>query len=414
MRNPILRFKLNKESFPDWKIVRLGDVTYIKTRIGWQRLTKSEYLTSGDYYLVTGTDISRNNRVDYKKCLYVTKERYDKDSNIQLQNNDIIITKDGTIGKVALIENLDKPATLNSHLFLLRDKSGLLDNKYFFYSFFTPRFKKFIERQKTGSTLTGLPQKTLVEFEIPYPSLEEQQKIADFFSTLDQKIELNERKREVLEKIKKSLMQKIFSQEIRFKSKNGNNFGDWKKLKIDDVATIQGGGTPSTQIAEYWNGEIQWMTPTEINSKYVHNSLRTITKLGLANSSAKLLPKGSILLTTRATIGACSINNFDGDVCTNQGFQSLICKNNIISEFLYYSINHPAFQKEMKKIASGSTFLEVSPSNLKKITLQIPSIEEQKRISDFFSIFDKKINLIKLKINALKQIKQGLMQQMFV
>lgn len=414
MRNPILRFKLNKESFPDWKIVRLGDVTYIKTRIGWQRLTKSEYLTSGDYYLVTGTDISRNNRVDYKKCLYVTKERYDKDSNIQLQNNDIIITKDGTIGKVALIENLDKPATLNSHLFLLRDKSGLLDNKYFFYSFFTPRFKKFIERQKTGSTLTGLPQKTLVEFEIPYPSLEEQQKIADFFSTLDQKIELNERKREVLEKIKKSLMQKIFSQEIRFKSKNGNNFGDWKKLKIDDVATIQGGGTPSTQIAEYWNGEIQWMTPTEINSKYVHNSLRTITKLGLANSSAKLLPKGSILLTTRATIGACSINNFDGDVCTNQGFQSLICKNNIISEFLYYSINRPAFQKEMKKIASGSTFLEVSPSNLKKITLQIPSIEEQKRISDFFSIFDKKINLIKLKINALKQIKQGLMQQMFV
>ena len=414
MRNPILRFKLNKESFPDWKIVRLGDVTYIKTRIGWQRLTKSEYLTSGDYYLVTGTDISRNNRVDYKKCLYVTKERYDKDSNIQLQNNDIIITKDGTIGKVALIENLDKPATLNSHLFLLRDKSGLLDNKYFFYSFFTPRFKKFIERQKTGSTLTGLPQKTLVEFEIPYPSLEEQQKIADFFSTLDQKIELNERKREVLEKIKKSLMQKIFSQEIRFKSKNGNNFGDWKKLKIDDVATIQGGGTPSTQIAEYWNGEIQWMTPTEINSKYVHNSLRTITKLGLANSSAKLLPKGSILLTTRATIGACSINNFDGDVCTNQGFQSLICKNNIISEFLYYSINRPEFQKEMKKIASGSTFLEVSPSNLKKITLQIPSIEEQKRISDFFSIFDKKINLIKLKINALKQIKQGLMQQMFV
>ena len=288
------------------------------------------------------------------------------------------------------------------------------ENGLFISYLFNSTMKYEFAKRVEGGNVSNLYYDALNDITIHIPCSEEQQKIASFFSTLDQKIELNERKLEALEKLKKGLMQKIFSQEIRFKSKNGNNFGDWKKLKIDDVATIQGGGTPSTQIAEYWNGEIQWMTPTEINSKYVHNSLRTITKLGLANSSAKLLPKGSILLTTRATIGACSINNFDGDVCTNQGFQSLICKNNIISEFLYYSINHPAFQKEMKKIASGSTFLEVSPSNLKKITLQIPSIEEQKRISDFFSIFDKKINLIKLKINALKQIKQGLMQQMFV
>lgn len=276
------------------------------------------------------------------------------------------------------------------------------------------RFFNHVAQGYKGSKMPRGDKHQIMGFKIQCPCIEEQQKIAAFFSTLDEKISLSERKLEALEKLKKGLMQKIFSQAIRFKSKDGHDFEDWKILKIDDVALIRGGGTPSTKNEDYWNGNIQWMTPTEINSKYVHSSLRTITKLGLDNSSAKLLPKGAILLTTRATIGACSINNFDGDVCTNQGFQSLICNQNIIPEFLYYSITNPAFQKEMQKNASGSTFLEISSNNLKKLTLQVPSIEEQECISIFFSTFDQKIDLIKAKICALKKLKQGFMQQMFV
>ena len=177
-----------------WEQRKLGERIYIKSRVGWQALTKNEYMTTGDYYLITGTDIDPNHTVDLSRSYYVSKERYEMDTNIQLKNGDIIITKDGTIGKVAMISGLDKPATLNSHLFVLRDESGELDNNFFLQLLCSHIFEQFVESVKTGSTLTGLPQKTIVEFKFLYPSLEEQQKIGAYFSQLDNLITLHQRK----------------------------------------------------------------------------------------------------------------------------------------------------------------------------------------------------------------------------
>lgn len=147
---PSIRFR----GFDDaWEQRKLGDQMYIKARIGWQALTKNEYMESGDYYLVTGTDIDESSHtVDLLRCHYVTKERYDADNKIQLKEGDIIVTKDGTIGKVAMITGLDKPATLNSHLFVLRDLSGKLDNYYLLTILTSPIFEKFVVGTKTGST----------------------------------------------------------------------------------------------------------------------------------------------------------------------------------------------------------------------------------------------------------------------
>lgn len=200
---------------------------------------------------------------------------------------------------------------------------------------------------------------------------------------------------------------------MRFKRDNGTVFPDWNSSEIGNVADTCSGGTPSTSVSEYWDGPIQWLTPTEINSKYVHNSKRTITSAGIANSSAKLLPIGALLLTTRATIGACSINNFDGDVSTNQGFQSLICKSSLFNEYAYYAITRDKFQKELIKHSSGSTFLEISPKNLKKLPIPIPCLEEQQKIAFFFSTLDQKIELNERKLEALEKLKKGLMQKIF-
>ena len=101
--------------------IRFKDVLYIKGRIGWQALKKNEYLPSGDYYLITGVDIKDNHLIDFSNCYYVSKERYEMDEKIQVHDGDIIVTKDGTIGKIGYIDKLDKPATLNSHLFLIRN-----------------------------------------------------------------------------------------------------------------------------------------------------------------------------------------------------------------------------------------------------------------------------------------------------
>lgn len=167
---------------------------YIKSRIGWQALTKKEYLETGDYYLITGTDIDEDKHiVDFNCCYYVSKERYEMDDKIQVYEGDIIVTKDGTIGKVAMVTGLDKPATLNSHLFVLRDLSGKLYNRFLLQVLVSHIFGDFVESTKTGSTLTGLPQKTFVEFRFLMPEMVEQMKIAQYLDNLDNLITLHQR-----------------------------------------------------------------------------------------------------------------------------------------------------------------------------------------------------------------------------
>ncbi|HOG42430.1 MAG TPA: restriction endonuclease subunit S, partial [Bacteroidales bacterium] len=140
---------------------------------------------------------------------------------------------------------------------------------------------------------------------------------------------------------------------------------EWERCHLSDIADIIGGGTPNTSVSEYWGGNIQWFTPSEIGKeKYVSLSERTISDIGLKNSSAKILPQGAVLLSTRATIGECSITL--NECTTNQGFQSLVAKiNKVTSEFLYYLVS--TIKKEMLRRSCGSTFLEISSSELKKI-----------------------------------------------
>ena len=205
---PEIRFK----GFTDpWEQRKLGDQMFIKSRIGWQALTKKEYLETGDYYLITGTDIDEDKHiVDFNCCYYVSKERYEMDDKIQVYEGDIIVTKDGTIGKVAMVTGLDKPATLNSHLFVLRDLSGKLYNRFLLQVLVSHIFGDFVESTKTGSTLTGLPQKTFVEFRFLMPEMDEQMKIAQYLDNLDNLITLHQRELEKLQNIKKSMLEKMF------------------------------------------------------------------------------------------------------------------------------------------------------------------------------------------------------------
>ena len=173
---------------------------------------------------------------------------------------------------------------------------------------------------------------------------------------------------------------------MRFSKYNDN----WISTRISEVANVVGGGTPDTSISSYWNGDIQWFTPTEVgHTKYVSFSSRTISKLGLKKSSAKILPKGTILLSSRATVGECSIA--ENECTTNQGFQSLIPKKNVNNEFLYYLAQTQ--KRHFIKYASGSTFLEISNSEIKKTKCAVPSIEEQTEIATFLSAIDRKIEV---------------------
>ncbi|WRC15049.1 restriction endonuclease subunit S [Helicobacter pylori] len=180
---------------------------------------------------------------------------------------------------------------------------------------------------------------------------------------------------------------------------------NWQRVRLGDIAEIIGGGTPSTQVTSFWNGSINWFTPTEIGiTKYVYKSQRTITPLGLKKSSAKLLPIGTILLTSRASIGDCAILKVVAT--TNQGFQSLIPLEKINNEFLYYLIL--TLKNKLLKLASGSTFLEVSPNKIKNLLIPLPPLNEQIAIANILSDVDHYLYSLDALILKKESVKKAL------
>lgn len=182
---------------------------------------------------------------------------------------------------------------------------------------------------------------------------------------------------------------------------------DWDVKELGEVANITGGGTPKTNITQYWSDDINWFTPSEIgDSKYVSESIRKISFEGLKNSSAKLLPKGTILVTTRASIGDTAI--LLNEACTNQGFQSLIVNKENSIEFIYYLME--TLRPQLLQNASGSTFLEISPNKVKSLQIPLPPLEEQKAIASALSDADAWIDSLEQLIAKKRGIKQGATQ----
>ena len=194
---------------------------------------------------------------------------------------------------------------------------------------------------------------------------------------------------------------------IRFPGFNG----DWEQRKLSDVADICGGGTPSSSVPEYWDGDIDWYAPAEIGEQiYLEGSQRKITKLGLEKSSAKMLPVGTVLFTSRAGIGNTAILRKNG--CTNQGFQSIIPHEGQLDSYFIFS-RTPELKKYGETMGAGSTFVEVSGKQMANMDIFIPAMDEQKKIGGFFEQLDNLITLHQRKYDDLKQLKKSMLQKIF-
>ena len=189
----------------------IGDVCTIKARIGWQGLSKKEYLLSGEYRLITGVDFN-NGRINFENCYYVNKERYEQDDNIKIKMGDVLVTKDGTIGKVAIVDKLDIPATLNSGVFVLRNKDSTLNNVFLVYSLLSEDFKRFIENIKIGATVPHLNQSSFVKHKIKLPPLYLQEEFSQFVEKTNKLKFEAEKSLKEMENLYESLMQKFFKQ----------------------------------------------------------------------------------------------------------------------------------------------------------------------------------------------------------
>ena len=259
--------------------------------------------------------------------------------------------------------------------------------------------------------LLNIPVMDFFRIKIKIPkSKEEQTQIGNFFKQLDDTIALHQRELEKFKILKTSYLENIFLDKVSlFTAKNTIT---WEQRKLGDVVEIIGGGTPDTNNTAYWNGNIDWYSPTEIGNKpYVSGSLKKISVLGLQKSSAKILPANkTILFTSRAGIGDMAILTKQGT--TNQGFQSFILKNDVDIYFLY-SMGFKIKDFALKN-ASGSTFLEISKSQLSQMKLYLPSLKEQTQIGNFFKQLDDTIALHQKELAKYQQIKTACLEKMFV
>ncbi len=272
-------------------------------------------------------------------------------------------------------------------------------NGYYFYLYFSNNFLNRIMQMTAKSSVDSVRMDMIADMQIPIPPTKaEQTAIATALSDADALISSLEKLIAKKRMIKQGAMQQLLQ------PKEG-----WEVKKLGDVCEVVGGGTPSSFIPNYWNGTINWFTPTEIgDSKYMFQSTRKITKEGFLNCSGKMLPIGTILLTTRAGIGNLSILMSEG--CTNQGFQSLIAKEGYHNEYLYYLMQ--TLKNVLIQNASGSTFLEISPNKIKQIEISIPSLEEQTRIATILSDMDAEIAALEAKLEKYKKVKLGMMQNL--
>lgn len=198
----------------EWKIISISKHASLKARIGWQALTTKEYLETGSYYLVTGTDFI-NGRVNWSSCYFIDEWRYSQDRNIQLQTKDVLLTKDGTIGKVGYVENLKGPATLNSGVFVIRPINGSFDPLYLFYVLSSRIFDDFLNKISAGSTITHLYQKDFTNFQFKAPDLKEQREISKILFGLDSEIETLEARLAKTRDIKQGMMQELLTGKTR-------------------------------------------------------------------------------------------------------------------------------------------------------------------------------------------------------
>ena len=338
----------------------LDNIALIKARIGWQGLTKDEYLDSGDYYLVTGVDF-KNGLVDWDNCHYVTKDRYDQDINIQIKNDDVLVTKDGTLGKVAFVQGLTKPATLNSGVFVIRSLDENICNKFLYHYLKSPYLMKFANSKLTGGTIKHLNQSVITQLPIPVPPLEVQNEIVrilDKFTSLEAELEAElEARRKQYEYYRDSLL----------------TFGDdveWKTL--GEIATINRGVRVTRDMLSS-KGEI----PVYQNA---------LAPLGYFDKSNRNKDTTFVISAGAAgQIGYSGIDFWAADDCFT--FDET---KNVISKYIFYYLQTK--QNFIDSRVRRGSIPRISRDVFAKMSIPIPPIKEQQRIVSILDRFESLCN----------------------
>ncbi|WP_237160015.1 restriction endonuclease subunit S, partial [Serratia marcescens] len=322
----------------------------------------------------------------------VTEEEYRSlMDHCVVEQGDLVMSRNQSVGVVSYVDS-KKPFVLGQDTVLI--KAIHADWRFIYYTLQSDLVQRQIAKSAGGSTLSRINLSDIRALNIKTPAICEQDKISQILTAWDKAISVTESLLANSQQQKKALMQQLLTGNKRLLDENGVRFsGEWKITKLIQMGKVVSGGTPDTNMAMYWEGDILWLTPTDVTAltgRFVSNTSRKITPAGLLNSSAVLLPKGSLMVCTRATIGALAIST--SEICTNQGFKNIIPNEGFNIEFIYYLLQMNT--NEMIKKSSGSTFLELSKKDFETLSFSCPFIKEQQKIAAVLSAADTEISTL--------------------
>lgn len=379
----------------EWEVKKLGEIA---EKIGDGLHGTPSYTDESNYYFINGNNLI-NGKIEItentKKIDAKTFLKNDKN----LRKNTLLISINGTIGNIAKYNNENVMLGKSVGYFNFEENSDFL---YFVLQ--TSPVQEHFKSELTGSTIKNLSLKTLRETNLRLPSQDEQQKVASFLSLIDERITTQSKIINDLKTLKTATAKKIFSQELRFKDDNGNDFSKWEEMKLKNIVIIQMGQSPDSSSYNFENIGI----PLIQGNADILN--RKSNPRQYTSKPTKFCDVGDLLLTVRAPVGY--VGKSKHYACIGRGICSVKNNDKSILEFIYQFLLY--FEDKWKSIEQGSTFTAVNSSDINSINILLPSIPEQTKIANFLSSIDLKIDIENQLLQKLEEQKKFLLQNMFV
>lgn len=385
-----------------WNVVRLNHYCSLKARVGWKGLRSDEFEELSYAYLVTGQDFNGRN-INWENCYQINKDRYDEDKYIQLKDGDLLITKDGTIGKIAVVQGIDKPATLNSGIFVLRQKQKTFNQEYLYWLLISPLLKKYNNLETTGaSTIQHLYQNVFEKMPLLLPPLSEQESIVRYLddktTKIDETVNLLEQQKADLQQYRKALISQTVTRGLhpnaKLKESGISWIGQipetWKINRIKHFSKIQTGNTPSTAERRYFDGNVNWFTPGDFKGTFViDNSARKLTQDAVNNNACRIFPANSIyLIGIGGTLGKIAFS--EKEASANQQIIVISPNETIISKYIAYFLSTKRNIFEL--MANAATLPILSNGSVANMDVPIPPLSEQQEIVEYLDTKTAKID----------------------
>jgi len=388
----------------EWKECKLEDVAKNLAMGPFGSNIKAENFIETGVPVIKGTNLNFTKYVD-GDFVFLSSEKADQLKSSNCFPGDLVFTHRGTIGQVALIPEGKYPRYVVSQSGMkLSVKKEVLDNNFLFYFFKSAigQHELLQNESQVGVPSISSPLTSLKSVNILLPPLPEQKAIASVLSSLDNKKDLLHRQNKTLEAIAETLFRQWFIEEAE---------GDWEEMNLLEIFQVVGGGTPKTSIQEYWNGEIFWLTGGDIASNhksFIITSEKTISDVGLNNSSAKVLPQYATVISARGTVGKYCI--LSKPMAFSQSNYGILTKYGTWFFFTYLLINHVV--TELKSSAYGSVFDTITTTTFKDIVVSVPSNDEIEKFEKSMSPYFEKMLANKLQIQTLEKLRDTLISKL--